>query len=62
MSSPSSLLRSISQIYRTLVIRLPYHVLTAMVVLTLVAAFGMTNFKLDASADSLTLEHDTSID
>lgn len=53
---------SLSRMYRALVINRPYHVLTLLVLLTLGAAFGMTNFKLDASADSLTLEHDTSID
>ncbi len=53
---------SLNRLYRALVIRRPYHVLTALVLLTLLAAAGMTNFKLDASADSLTLEHDTSID
>ena len=52
----------LSRIYRALIINRPYHVLTLLVLLTLGAAFGMTNFKLDASADSLTLEHDTSID
>lgn len=53
---------SLSQMYRALIINRPYHVLALLVLLTLGAAFGMTNFKLDASADSLTLEHDTSID
>lgn len=53
---------SLNRIYRALVINRPYHVLTTLVLLTIVAAFGMTNFKLDASADSLTLENDTSID
>ncbi len=53
---------SLSRVYRALIINRPYHVLTLLVLLTLGAAFGMTNFKLDASADSLTLEHDTSID
>src|SRR6218665_2710797 len=53
---------SLGQMYRALIINRPYHVLTLLVLLTLGAAFGMTNFKLDASADSLTLEHDTSID
>src|SRR5687768_13736845 len=48
--------------YRALIINRPYPVLITLVLLTTVAAFGMTNFKLDASADSLTLEHDTSID
>jgi uncharacterized protein len=62
MSSTSSLLRSFVNCYLALVIRRPYHTLVAMVLVTLVAAFGLGNFKLDASADSLTLEHDTSID
>lgn len=52
----------LAKLYRSLIINRPYHVLMTMVVLTIVAAFGMTNFKLDASADSLTLEHDNSID
>src|SRR5690606_20254797 len=62
MSSSSSLLGSFVSCYLALVIRRPLIVLVTMVLLTLVAAFGLTNFKLDASADSLTLEHDTSID
>jgi predicted RND superfamily exporter protein len=53
---------SLNRLYRALIINRPYHVFTSLVILTIVAAFGMTNFKLDASADSLTLEHDTSID
>ena len=53
---------SLNRLYRALVINRPYQVLTSLLLLTLVAAFGMTNFKLDASADSLTLENDTSID
>ncbi len=53
---------SLNRAYRALVINRPYHVFTGLVVLTILAAFGMTNFKLDASADSLTLENDTSID
>lgn len=53
---------SLNRLYRALIIRRPYHVLTALALLTLLAVAGMTNFKLDASADSLTLEHDTSID
>ena len=52
----------IHKIYLATVINRPFHVLTSIIVLTLIAAFGMTNFKLDASADSLTLEHDNSID
>ncbi|MDR7091190.1 MULTISPECIES: efflux RND transporter permease subunit [Cellvibrio] len=62
MQTLSRFYLSLNRIYRALVINRPYHVLTTLVLLTIVAAFGMTNFKLDASADSLTLEHDTSID
>ena len=62
MPSSSALLRSLARFYTALVIRSPHQILAAMVILTLVAAFGLTNFKLDASADSLTLENDTSID
>jgi len=62
MQTYSRFSSSLSQMYRALIINRPYHVLTLLVLLTLGAAFGMTNFKLDASADSLTLEHDTSID
>ncbi len=54
--------RLIYRLYLSSVINRPIHVITSIVMLTLVAAFGMTNFKLDASADSLTLEHDNSID
>jgi len=53
---------SLNRLYRALVINRPYYVLISLVLLTTIAAFGMTNFKLDASADSLTLENDTSID
>lgn len=52
----------IYRLYLATVINRPFHVVTSIVILTLIAAFGMTNFKLDASADSLTLEHDDSID
>jgi len=54
--------RIISRLYLASVINRPFHVITSIIILALVAAFGMTNFKLDASADSLTLEHDNSID
>lgn len=62
MQTLSRFYLSLNRIYRALIINRPSHVLTTLVLLTIVAAFGMTNFKLDASADSLTLEHDTSID
>src|SRR5690606_23037530 len=48
--------------YLALVIRRPLVVMVLMVLLTLAAAAGLPKMKLDASADSLTLEHDTSID
>jgi uncharacterized protein len=54
--------RLIYRLYLSSVINRPFHVITSILILTLIAAFGMTNFKLDASADSLTLEHDNSID
>jgi len=62
MQTLSRFYSALSRFYRALVINRPYHVLVSLVLLTVVAAFGMTNFKLDASADSLTLENDTSID
>lgn len=62
MQTLSRFFWSLNRLYRALVINRPYQVFTGLVVLTIVAAFGMTNFKLDASADSLTLENDTSID
>lgn len=62
MQTLSRFYLSLNRIYRALIIDRPYPVLITLVLLTTVAAFGMTNFKLDASADSLTLEHDTSID
>lgn len=54
--------RLIYRLYLSSVINRPFHVIASILILTLLAAFGMTNFKLDASADSLTLEHDNSID
>lgn len=43
------------------VTRHPKAVLLLIFVLMVVAAFGLPRFKLDASADSLTLEHDTDL-
>ena len=51
-----------SLLYRASIIQRPCLVLASMLLLTLLAAFGFQHFKLDASADSLTLENDTSID
>ena len=52
----------LSRIYRKLVIENALALLVVTVLLTLVAAYGIRNIKLDASADSLTLENDASVD
>ncbi len=52
----------LASVYRALVIERPRLVLALLVALTLVAAYGMRYMKLDASADSLTLESDASVD
>ncbi len=49
-------------IYEKLVLRHPKMVMIAVLLLAIGMAFGLPNFKLDASADSLTLEHDTDLD
>lgn len=56
------MLQRLSSLYQSLVIKRPAATLIALGLLTVLAAFGLPNFKLDASADSLTLEHDNSID
>lgn len=48
--------------YPNLITRHSSWVLIVLVLLTVAAACGLPNFKLDASADSLTLESDTSLD
>ena len=45
-------------LYQKTVLRHPLGAIFAVLVLTVAMAFGLPNFKLDASADSLTLEHD----
>jgi len=52
----------ISSFYQATIIKRPFAILAGLFVLTVIAILGMPNFKLDASADSLTLEHDTTID
>ncbi|RYY04965.1 MAG: RND family transporter [Gammaproteobacteria bacterium] len=52
----------ISSFYQATIIKRPATILVGLFILTVVAILGMPNFKLDASADSLTLEHDTTID
>ena len=53
---------SITALYISTIIRHPFAVLAGLCALTIVALCGMPNFKLDASADALTLEHDNTID
>ena len=45
-------------LYQKTVLRRPLRAILMVVALTAGMAFGLPNFKLDASADSLTLEHD----
>ena len=45
-------------LYDRVVLRHPLTSLLAVIALTIAMAMGLPNFKLDASADSLTLEHD----
>jgi len=45
-------------LYQKTVLRHPLGAICAVLALTVAMAFGLPNFKLDASADSLTLEHD----
>jgi uncharacterized protein len=53
---------AISSLYFATVIRRPLVVLVSLFILTTIAIIGLPNFKLDASADALTLEHDNTID
>jgi predicted RND superfamily exporter protein len=57
-----NLQNKISSLYQSTIIKRPFAVLASLFALTTLAVLGMPNFKLDASADSLTLEHDTTID
>lgn len=50
------------RLHEAMVLRHPALVLTVVFIAAVVLAFGLPNFKLDASADSLTLEHDTDLD
>jgi len=49
-------------LYRAVVIEHPKTILFLVFLLTCGLAAGLPNFKLDASSDSLTLEHDTALD
>ena len=48
--------------YEAIVLRHPLVTLLMVLVVATGLAFGLPNFKLDASAESLTLEHDTDLD
>ncbi|HWV16513.1 MAG TPA: MMPL family transporter [Cellvibrio sp.] len=52
----------ITALYLSTIIHRPRSVLLVLIALTILALCGMPNFKLDASADALTLEHDNTID
>lgn len=56
------MLQRLSALYRSLIISHPIATLLAILLVTIAAVIGLPNFKLDASADSLTLENDTDID
>ena len=49
---------SLFKLYDKAILRHPLAAIMILVLLTIVMAMGLPNFKLDASADSLTLEHD----
>lgn len=48
-------------IYEKIILRHPVASITGVIIVAIAMAFGLPNFKLDASADSLTLENDTSL-
>lgn len=54
--------RSFFDLYLRVVTQSPKLVLLVIALLTIGLAAGLPNFKLDASAESLTLEHDTDLD
>ncbi|MYM63254.1 RND family transporter [Pseudomaricurvus sp. HS19] len=56
------MLEQLIRIYRAWVIDRPSVVLAIVAALALFMAAGLPNFKLDASSDSLTLEHDADLD
>ena len=48
-------------VYEKLILRRPVASIVVVLLLAIGMAFGLPNFKLDASADSLTLENDDSL-
>ncbi len=57
-----TLRKALLNTYYALIIKRPLWVLITVFGLTLTALMGLPNFKLDASSDALTLEHDDSLD
>jgi predicted RND superfamily exporter protein len=56
------MLQKLSSLHRFIVVKHPIMALIVLGLLAIVAALGLPNFKLDASADALTLEHDSDLD
>lgn len=56
------MLQKLSSLHRFIVVKHPIMTLIILALLAIVAALGLPNFKLDASADALTLEHDSDLD
>lgn len=56
------MLSGLARVYRAVILKHPVLVLSLVAILAVAAAFGLPHFKLDASADSLTLESDRSLD
>lgn len=54
--------KRLAALYRNTILEYPRWTLAGLALLTVVAALGLPNFKLDASADSLTLESDRALD
>lgn len=48
--------------YEILILQRPWRALLVVGLIAVIAAMGLPRFKLDASSDSLTLEHDTSVE
>ncbi|MBB6522960.1 efflux RND transporter permease subunit [Pseudoteredinibacter isoporae] len=56
------MLRGLAAFYQGIVIQRPWFSLLLVLALTIAAAAGLPNFKLDASSESLTLENDKDLD
>lgn len=59
---PEKVSSFLSRLYQSVVIEHPKLTIACVLLLLAVMVAGLPRFKLDASADSLTLEHDTSLD